>query len=398
MELRVRRMFAVLLLLAMPVGAATVQEAVERAVSTPPFDRALWFILVEEEDGRLVYERNSNALAIPASVRKLFSASASAMCLGTQTQFETELYREGDDLILRGGGDPSFGSERYGFTDQSAFDPFIAAVRARGIRRVRDLVADVSLYDRVTIPYQWKVGNLTTDSAAAVDALAFAENAIDDYAVASPPLFTLLAFRDALTRAGIAVTGALRSEIQPRPWSEKLAAISSPFVQQLLGTVLRNSQNLYAETLYKRISAGLESASYEQSREFETQFLSDEVGITREHFRFVDGSGLASDDLVTATAIVKMLRWLNAPERRAFTWDVMAQPGGEGTLRQRLMLLGERMRGKTGTVAGVNSLAGFVRGGDGTFRYFAVIINHHIGNSSHATKLIDSIAEAIADF
>ena len=76
----------------------------------------------------------------------------------------------------------------------------------------------------------------------------------------------------------------------------------------------------------------------------------------------------------------------------------MAQAGGEGTLRKRLTGLGDRMRGKTGTVAGVNSIAGMVMGSDDRFRYFLVAWNHHIGPSANATALLDSIVEAIAAF
>jgi D-alanyl-D-alanine carboxypeptidase/D-alanyl-D-alanine-endopeptidase (penicillin-binding protein 4) len=164
-----------------------------------------------------------------------------------------------------------------------------------------------------------------------------------------------------------------------------------------LMTVLKNSHNLYAETLYKDVAAGGDKpASYQAAREIETAFLKDEVGIDPAEFRFVDGSGLAPDDLVTPAAIVKILRWMNDPARRSVWSTVMAVPGGEGTLRLRLTNIGDRMRGKTGTVAGVNSLAGFVSGRDGRYRYFVVAWNHHTGTA--ATKTLDAIVQAIADF
>jgi D-alanyl-D-alanine carboxypeptidase/D-alanyl-D-alanine-endopeptidase (penicillin-binding protein 4) len=180
---------------------------------------------------------------------------------------------------------------------------------------------------------------------------------------------------------------------------EKIAAIPSPFVEQLLITVLKNSQNLYAEMLYKRTAAGEKPASYQLAREIETSFLTTEVGIDPNEFRFVDGSGLAPDDLATPAAVVRILRWMNVKERRSiWWWTVLAQPGGEGTLRRRLMSLGERVRAKTGTVAGVNSIAGIVSGRSGGFRYFSISWNHHIGTSSTATSLLDTIVEAVADF
>ncbi len=373
-----------------------VAAAVQIAQSTPPFEHALLMIDVEDDDGNVLFAENAHTLMIPASVRKLFSAATVQQCLGSDTQFQTELWRDGDDIIIKGGADPSFGAERYGYDDRNTFAPFIAALRAHQIDRVRDVIADVSLFDRVTIPYQWKMGNLTSDDASPVDALIYRENAIGTYAVASGGFYTALNFRDALERAGIAVGGAVRLQTEPRTWAEWLGSIDSPFVEELLMTVLKNSQNLYAETLYKRISAGEKPASYGASRDIETFFLTNEAGIDPAEFRFVDGSGLAPDDLVTPVAIVKILRWMNAPERRSFWWTVMAQPGGEGTLRNRLLPFADRMRGKTGTVAGVNSIAGFIAGRDGRFRYFALGWNHHLGEN--ATKLLDGIVEAIAGF
>lgn len=380
------------MLLALSLGGT-----VDVAAGTPPFERAIWFVLVEDDDGTVVFERNSQLLAIPASVRKLFSAATIAECLGPFSQVETELWLDGEDVIIRGGGDPSFGSERYGYEPDTTFTPFIRALRDRGVRRVRDVIADVSMFDGVTIPYQWKVGNLTSDYAAPVEALAFRENEIRDGAVPSPPLFAAAEFREALTRAGITVGGSIRTNVVPRVWQQRVAVIRSPFVQQLLTTVLKNSHNMYAETLYKRTAAGREKpASYERARELEAATLV-EAGLEASEFRFVDGSGLAPDDLVTAAGVVKMLRWMNAPARRSLYWDVLAQPAGEGTLRTRLVTLTDTMRGKTGTVAGVNSIAGIITNASGQSRYFVVMVNHHTGTSAAASRLLDAIVEAAAE-
>lgn len=377
--------------------AQTIEEAVKTAKANPQFEHALLMIDVEDEAGNVVFAQDAHTLMIPASVRKLFSAATVEQCLGSDARLPTELWLDGIDVVIKGGGDPSFGADRYGYDDRNTFAPFVDALRARGLVRVYDVIADVSLFDRVTIPYQWKVGNLTSSDASPIDAITYRENAVGDDAVASGGFFAALAFRDALDRTGIRVDGTVRLQTEPRTYAEKLAEIDSPFVEQLLSTVLKNSQNLYAETLYKHVSASATArASYGASEDIERDFLTSEVGIDPSEFRFVDGSGLAPDDLVTPAATVKMMRWMNAPERRSFWWTVMAQPGGEGTLRNRLAPLSDRMRGKTGTVAGVNTLAGFVSGRDGSFRYFALGWNHHLG--SQATKLLDAIVNAIADF
>ena len=89
-----------------------------------------------------------------------------------------------------------------------------------------------------------------------------------------------------------------------------------------------------------------------------------------------------------------MLRWMHAHQ----FWDELATPGQEGTLRRRLTTLSTRLRGKTGTIAGVNALSGIIAGTHGGYRYFSIIINHHIAASPAATRAIDAVVNQIAGF
>jgi len=399
MELRLRTCIAVALLLlgacattpkpSTPTLAATIDAAIDR----PPFQHAFWSILVEEEDGRILYARNANKLTIPASNRKLFTSATVAECLGIDTQLTTELWRDGDDLILRGDGDPSLGSWRYERSDD--FQRLAAALRTRGITRVRDVIADVSLFDRLTIPGGWKHGNLGSDYSASVDALAWGENEIPvDRAVPDPALHAAAALRDALVFAGITVTGVARVNTAPSAFAavERLAALPSPFIGQLLATVLKNSHNLYAEMLLKRTVDGTYASAFENER----AFMARVPKIDGDFFRFVDGSGLAPDDLITPEATVRLLRWMDEPSRRAYWWATLAQPNADGTLRRRVPELEHRLRGKTGTINGVAALSGIVAMPDGSRRYFCAVVNHHPGDGDGAVAILDAIARAVA--
>ena len=328
------------------------------------------------------------------------------------------------------------------------------------------MIADVSLFDRTTIPGSWKVGNLGSDYATPVDALAYNENVIGVVAdhcaspvittdppfvpayaavicnvgrtlqvgstsvrtelptyvhseannditvsgtmpehfqtlvgIGDPALYAAQALRDALQHAGIAVRGIAIVSVEPRRWSERIAVIDSVPLWQLLSVVLKPSQNLYAEMLFKGLSAGREQpASYEESEAVERQFLTTEVGIRSSDFRFVDGCGLSPEDLVTPRAIVTLLRWMNDPVRRGVWSMMMARPGEEGTLRRRLLPLANRMRGKTGSINGVNALSGIIDGPNGSHRYFTIIINHHTADSADALHAIDAIVNEIANW
>jgi D-alanyl-D-alanine carboxypeptidase/D-alanyl-D-alanine-endopeptidase (penicillin-binding protein 4) len=242
---------------------------------------------------------------------------------------------------------------------------------------------------------------LPSSYAAPVDALAFDENAMGDDAVSDPAVWTALRFRDALVAAGIRISGTVRvrrdrqANAATPPPGERVAVIESPMVAQLLMSVLKNSQNLYAETLFKRSSP---SGSYDESEQLERMFATTEARVSADELRTVDGCGLAPDDLVTPAAIVQILRWMNAPVRRGTWWMILAQPGAEGTLRNRLKNLTDRLRGKTGTINGVAALSGIVVGEKGGYRYFSIIINHNIGSSGDAVRTIDQIAQEIAKF
>lgn len=383
-----------LLCLLLLTGCATspsLSRTIDDAIARPPFHRAFWSILVEDDDGRVLYARNEGKLTIPASNRKLFAAATIATCLGTDTRLATEVFRDSDDLVIRGDGDPSLGSWRY--ERDADFDLLAQALRARGITHVRDVIADVSLFDRLTVPGGWKNGNLGSDYAAPVDAIAWGESEVPvDRAVPDAGLHAANALREALVLRGIDVTGVARVNTERREWSEKLAAIPSPFVGQLLTTVLKNSHNLYAEMLFKRVSGG----TYDGSFALERTFLTEEPKLEDNAFRFVDGSGLAPDDLVTPQSTIRMLRWMNDPVRRGFWWAVLAQPNNDGTLRRRIVALEHRMRGKTGTINGVNALSGIIAMPNDRFRYFVVVVNHHAGEGGEAVKVIDQIVEMVA--
>ena len=74
-----RRLIALLLL----AGCATVipQPLVQNINAlTARLPHSLWGIVVEDDAGHRLYEKNARALFIPASNRKLFSGATAASC------------------------------------------------------------------------------------------------------------------------------------------------------------------------------------------------------------------------------------------------------------------------------------------------------------------------------
>ncbi|HEX8252817.1 MAG TPA: D-alanyl-D-alanine carboxypeptidase [Thermoanaerobaculia bacterium] len=250
----------------------------------------------------------------------------------------------------------------------------------------------MSQFDRITIPGSWEIGYLDQPYAAPVDAIAWNENGEAGKSIRDPAARAARAMTDALVINGIEVTGTYRLQTEPRAWQERLLEIPSPTIAMLLTTVLKNSHNLYTEMLFKRAGGGTYANAFATDR----AFLTSEVGLEGSSFRFADGSGLSADNLTTAAATIRLLRWMNEPARRGMWWALLSQPATSGTLSRRLLTLSERVRGKTGPIGGVNALSGIIAMPDGRYRYFSIMVNHHAGDSDEAVKIIDLIVERFA--
>jgi serine-type D-Ala-D-Ala carboxypeptidase/endopeptidase (penicillin-binding protein 4) len=127
-----------------------------------------------------------------------------------------------------------------------------------------------------------------------------------------------------------------------------------------------------------------------------------ELGIWDPGMAISDGSGLARQTKVPADAMVKMLRLAAGqkhPELRAVITG-LSVAGVEGSLERRYFddrSLAARglVRGKTGTLNKVRSLAGVVRTTDGSLLAFAFLINNP-KNEYAAMVWLDRVTAAIS--
>ena len=94
-------------------------KAIEAVIDGKDYKQARWGIcVIDAKSGKVVYERDSEKLIIPASVTKLYSCSAALIAFGPDHKFVTPIYARGEiseqgvlkgDLILVASGDLSFG-------------------------------------------------------------------------------------------------------------------------------------------------------------------------------------------------------------------------------------------------------------------------------------------------
>lgn len=178
-----------------------------------------------------------------------------------------------------------------------------------------------------------------------------------------------------LRQQGIRVEGPI--EIGETPEGARLIYrhLSSKPLKDVVRELLKFSTNFMANQIFLVLGAARhgEPATVEKGQRTLNDFLKNSVGWT--HFRAYEGSGLSRKNSVTAKQMVDLLRHFE-------------------THRDLLPLEREIFRAKTGTLTGVNTLAGFFPLKDGRTARFALLVNT-AGPFDYKFKLAKMLYEGV---
>ena len=221
----------------------------------------------------------------------------------------------------------------------------------------------------------------------------------ESFAMPDPNLYTARAFRQVLQTAGIAVTGTTRSTTDSLLYRQArmarpLAELTSRPLRDWVFPVLNRSQNWFAEMLLKQLGRQFgRSGSWDEGLAVERRFLIDSVGVDSTEFSLVDGSGLASGNLVSPLAFTRILRYIRAHPRAQTFLAALPRSGQVGSLKSRFIRtpLAGRVQAKDGSIGGVNTLSGFIERPDGRVLTFSVEANHHAQPGRTVIAWIDSV-------
>ena len=225
--------------------------------------------------------------------------------------------------------------------------------------------------------------------------------------VIDPAVFAARELAAELSARGIQVTGAIRVlhdsaeagalSAPTAPPRRAVASWTSPTIAEVVAACLKPSDNWLAEQLLKTI--GLQKGglgSWQAGLGVERTYLTGTVGLDSLDFHLRDGSGLSAQNLLTAHAIVRLLGYVAAQPWGAIYQAALAEPGQKGTLQRRLVAYQGRLHAKTGSIANVNSLSGYIRADDGRDLVFSILSNGSGIAPALVRGAIDRIAAAIA--
>ena len=140
---------------------------------------------------KLLYEKNSHKLLMPASNMKLVTSACALSKLGPDFQFRTEIFSIGElekngtlkgNLILKGFGDPTISGRFKENNVTQIFEEWADSLKRYKIEKIEgDLYPDESYFDTVRWGPGWSWDDLSYWYAAEISALSFNDNCVDLY-------------------------------------------------------------------------------------------------------------------------------------------------------------------------------------------------------------------------
>lgn len=447
-----------------PLNDERTRAVIDAVLAKTDLPSAFWGVYAQDlRSGRVVVSRNAEKLFMPASTLKLATVAAALDVLGPDHRFVTRLYHFGTaadgtlrgDLVIRGDGDPTFGSE---WIEQDPLATWAAALAAKGVRRIEGrIIGDDDRFSDVLYPEGWDVTHIGTESyAPATSGLSWGDNLIEvtitgggtspsvslspagalrvenrlvsgsrraplridrplgsdrlllegavsarfagdiELPVTNPTRYAVLAFVEALRNEGITVDAeALDADDLSEPLSygdqKPLRATVSPRLSEIAERILRRSDNLYAEHVLRALTP---DGDLDGATGRVEAFLR-RVGATTGAIQVVDGSGLSRKNLVTPQSMGALLAAMTEhPAGDVFRAVLPAGGTEESTLEYRLRNV--PLRAKTGSISYVRALAGYLTNSQGHPMVFAILTNHYTTGSGAVIRAQDRIVEALA--
>ncbi|MEH0424217.1 D-alanyl-D-alanine carboxypeptidase/D-alanyl-D-alanine endopeptidase [Streptomyces sp. B21-083] len=387
---------------AAPAGKA-LAAVLDPLLRNPALGTRQTAAVVDIATGKRLYGLGAGEALVPASTTKIATAVAALSAMGADHRLTTRAALEPDtnELVLVGGGDPTLTAR----TDPEGWaslrtlaDSTATALKKRGVGQVT-LSYDTTLYAG---PELHPIGADNGGNLAPVSALMADEARTNDSTSGTadrstePAADATRTFAALLAKHGIKTTSPGPSKATGR--ATTLAKVSSPPLSALVERMLTDSDNDLAEALARQtaLATGVRPDFAGGGRAIRTQL--GKLGLPMSGARFADGSGLNRADLLTPNLLTALLAKAGDPAHPELRAALTGLPvaGFTGTLSTRYTDgAAGVVRAKTGTLTGVNTLAGTVVDRDGRLLAFAFLAADTTDRTA-AQAALDRTATALA--
>jgi D-alanyl-D-alanine carboxypeptidase/D-alanyl-D-alanine-endopeptidase (penicillin-binding protein 4) len=397
------------------VTVAGLRAHLAGVLAQPGLGRRMGFAAQPLGDSRERYAFGARDV-IPASTMKLLTTTAALDVLGPDHRFVTSVVRGAGpgSIVLVGGGDPLLADRAPTAAHATPYYPRPATLQAlarataanltaAGIGRVH-LAYDDSLFSGPAINPAWPSTYIPENVVSPINALWVNEGRDNPGLAqrsANPALAATADFQAELQRDGIRVGGPLVQ--QPAPAQPALvASVQSAPLVQIVQHILEDSDNEGAEVLLRQVALATGRPGSSQAGVVAVRSALARLGLDLRGAVFYDGSGLSRNDRLPVALLLAVLQVDASPAHPSLRGVVTGLPvaGFSGSLAYRFIDdapagLGD-VRAKTGTLTGVDGLAGLATTPSGaTLVFVAVADKVPVVDTLDARADLDRIAAAL---
>ena len=388
----------------------------------PKFRTAAWgALIVDPATGDTLYALNPRKLVMPASNMKVITGAVALHLLGPDFRFRTTFAvrcaagrSSCSELLVSGRGDPTISGRFH----PDALTPLRAvgdSLRARGVAAFTGpLVASGDAFPGSIHGYGWENDDLGEDYGAGIDDLVFNDGleavemltgsgpAIESRNPAADPRQAYLkALSVALRQRGITHEGILTSDSGRAATvpAETLFVMQSPPLREILGAMLKPSQNQIAEIILRTIGLERTGVGRADSGAAVVRRQLREWGADSMEFSIRDGSGLSRHNYVTPATMVRVLSVMQQHPHSSVFYDALPAVGVSGTVQSWLRGTSAEgnAHGKTGTLGSVRAFSGYVRTAGGSTLIYSFIANNYLVPTSAVTAAIQTMVRLMAE-
>ena len=373
-----------------------LKERIDNIISVLKCDVSVKIVGITKND--LLYQYKPDAKMIPASITKVITSTTAIYVLGSGYQFKTIIYTDDNDLsdgivngnlYFKGFGDP----------DLSTNDVLNLASQFLE-KNIKEITGNIIYDDSYLDDAHYGLANYyQSDTKSQYWPYVGSINIDKNKGTSNPAAYATQVFSDKIGET-VKLDGIVVSGVTPN------AAKELGIIQRTLYDALVNmnkpSDNMSAITIYKVIGANYSSppGTLSKGTDAVIDFLTT-VGVPRDDYEFVEGSGLSRYNSVTADLYVKLLKYMYEDEK---TFDIFYNSlpisGIDGTLKNRMIgtEAEKNVHAKTGTINNVSTLTGYAVTRDNELVSFYIAMNNFSGNATFYRDKQDEICEAICEF
>lgn len=372
--------------------------------------------VVDVATGQTLVDRDATTPGTPASSLKLLTGAAALASFDHDHRFATTSTLASDgSLRLVGGGDVMLGAGASLPKSVNAHAGLatLAQLTLTGLQQRGELKpsyqvkVDTSLFPGAGLNPDWADDLVTTNNITEVQTPAMyagRQEATPHSAVVRNPSTAALtayvkALQDAAKKAGLSTSFTAAGNAQGEDGAQELGRVESATVLEQMHYMERNSDNYLAETLGRLVAVKRgATGSYQDAREQVSAAVKD-LGVDTTGLKMQDTSGLAATNQVTPQTLAGLLQHAETSPRADLRElaGLLPVSGVTGTLATRLGGKNTKglIRAKTGTLAAVVSLSGYVTTKEGRLLSFSVMASDVKGAIAEARGVADRIATAL---